>query len=297
MKRGLRLVSFVILTVAVLWLMRTDSPPRPLYPIGEPAPRPASYGSTFDPARCGSVVGSVRWQGAVPKVDRIKLIQVQNPPPGITEVPNSNTPRVSKENQLADAVVFLVGVDGTRSKPFDVTPTMVEVTRTALVTSQGSAQSRIGVVPRGTAVEFVSRETAQHSIRGRGAAFFTQMLPTPNQAVRRELNDSGIVELSSGSGYYWLRGYLVVSDHPYVAVTGADGSFRFDQVPDGEYEIHCWKANWHVERTERDPEWLGPVRLYFRPAVELKQRVSVNAGRETAMTFTLAATDFESANR
>jgi len=300
--RRMRLVIFVIVTIAVLWLLRTATPPRPLYPIHESAPRASDISSAFDPARCGSVSGNVRWQGPIPVVEPIRLVQVLEPPPGITLVPNPNAPRVSKDNQLADAVVFLANVDEKRSKPWEAPSTMVEITRKAIVIRQGSASGQYGVVPRGAAVDFVSldlisRPEAQHSIRGRGAAFFTQMLQVPNQAVRRELRDAGIVELSSGSGYYWLRSYLVVSDHPYVVVTGADGSFRFDQVPDGEYEIHCWKANWHVERTERDPEWLGPVRLYFRPAFETRKRLNVSAGRDSAVSMSLSAADFEPPRR
>ena len=297
--RGLRLVSFVVLTVAVLWLMRTGSPPRPLYPIREPISRPSDFGSAFDPARCGTVAGSVRWQGAIPVVEPIPLVQVLEPPPGIAQVANPNAPQVSKDNRMADTVVFLVNVDGKRSKQWESPATTVEITRKALVVRQGAASGSYGVVPRGAAVEFVSRDLiaqaeAQHSIRGRGAAFFTQMVQVPNQAVRRVMNDPGIVELTSGSGYYWLRAYLVVSDHPYAAVTGRDGSFRFDQVPDGDYEIHCWKANWHIERMERDPEWLGPVRMYFRPPAEHRQTLKVSSSRDSSVTFTFSAPDFDS---
>jgi hypothetical protein len=141
--------------------------------------------------------------------------------------------------------------------------------------------------------EPASAEPALHSIRGRGASFFTQMLPVSDRPVSRVLSEPGIVELSSGSGYYWLRAYLLVSEHPYVAITGADGSFRFDQVPDGDYEVHCWKANWHIDRLERDPESLGPVRLYFRPPAEFRKRVVVKAGKTESIEFTLSGADFE----
>ena len=72
------------------------------------------------------------------------------------------------------------------------------------------------------------------------------MLPDPDRPLTRQLTESGIVELSSGSGYYWLRGYLLVSDHPYATVCGPNGAFRFGQVPDGEYELACWVPNWQI---------------------------------------------------
>ena len=183
-------------------------------------------------------------------------------------MPNPNAPRVHN-GRLAEAVVYLAGVDPRRSAPWKPAPVSVEVKRGAPLVKAGDRTGRVGVVRRGDAVDLISREAvdpvtagpALHSIRGRGAAFFTQMLPAPNRPVSRMLTDAGVVELSSGSGYYWLCAYLFVSDHPYAAVTGPDGAFDFADVPDGEYEAVCWVPNWHVDRFENDPElsmWGGP---------------------------------------
>jgi hypothetical protein len=169
----------------------------------------------------------------------------------------------------------------------------VEVTDPGFVVSQGETAGKVGIVRRGQPVTFVSREARLHSARGRGSVFFTQMLPDPGRPVRRTMDRSGVVELSSGSGYYWMRAYLIVSDHPYVAVTGADGSFRFDAVPEGTYDVLCWKANWHIARLEPDPETTWPVRLKFHPPVEVHQPIRVPAGGREAVTFTLSAGQFE----
>src|SRR5262249_45392298 len=143
-----------------------------------------------------------------------------------------------------------------------------------------------------TEVEFVSREAVMHSARGRGAAFFTQMLPEPGKPVIRVLPENGMVELTSGSGYFWMRGYLLVSDHPYATVTDAEGRFHFDAVPDGDYDLVCWKANWHVARLERDPELIVPVRLEFGPPAIRRQKISVKAGNSSPVTFSLSTADF-----
>ena len=290
--RGWRLVFFVLITAALVWLMRTSDPPRPVHPIRPADPMASELGSAFDSASCGSVMGHVRWVGSRPIVDPIPLTQVPHPPGGKTEITNPNAPLISDDSRVADAIVFLSGVDIARSKPWSLSPVSVEITRDRIVVRQESSSGRYGIVRRGAEVEFDSREAeALHSIRGRGASFFTQMIPIPNQPVRRVLAENGVVELSSGSGYFWLRGYLMVSDHPYVGITRSDGSFRFDQVPDGEYEIVCWKANWRIDRLERDPELLGPVRLYFRPPIEIRQRVAVKAVDSQTVEFAISATD------
>jgi len=38
----------------------------------------------------------------------------------------------------------------------------------------------------------------------------------------------------------WMKAWVGVFDHPYFAVTGADGSFHFDDLPPGEYEVRAW---------------------------------------------------------
>ena len=38
----------------------------------------------------------------------------------------------------------------------------------------------------------------------------------------------------------WMKSYIGVLDHPYFAVTGADGSYEFKGLPPGEYTIAAW---------------------------------------------------------
>ncbi len=39
----------------------------------------------------------------------------------------------------------------------------------------------------------------------------------------------------------WMTGYVSVTNHPYFAVTGADGSFEIKNVPAGSYTIEAWQ--------------------------------------------------------
>jgi plastocyanin len=38
----------------------------------------------------------------------------------------------------------------------------------------------------------------------------------------------------------WMRAWIFVFDHPYYAITGADGSFALPALPPGEYKLVAW---------------------------------------------------------
>ena len=38
----------------------------------------------------------------------------------------------------------------------------------------------------------------------------------------------------------WMHAYVVVVDHPYIAVTGDDGTFTITGVPPGTYTVEAW---------------------------------------------------------
>jgi hypothetical protein len=38
----------------------------------------------------------------------------------------------------------------------------------------------------------------------------------------------------------WMKGYLIVQDHPYVAVSGKDGTFAIKSLPAGKWTFRAW---------------------------------------------------------
>ncbi|HVX15534.1 MAG TPA: hypothetical protein VHC22_30380 [Pirellulales bacterium] len=52
----------------------------------------------------------------------------------------------------------------------------------------------------------------------------------------------------------WMKGYIVVKDNPYIAVSDADGNFELKDLPAEELEFTVWqeKAGWLVARSDWD---------------------------------------------
>jgi hypothetical protein len=40
--------------------------------------------------------------------------------------------------------------------------------------------------------------------------------------------------------HFWMSSYIHVSQHPFFAITGDDGSFLIPDVPPGDYTLLAW---------------------------------------------------------
>jgi hypothetical protein len=243
----------------------------------------------FDAARAGTVRGHVTWVGDIPfapKLDGCSNPVTENGPRERVVVPNPNEPRINpKTKSVANAVVFLRGVDPAAARQWDHPPVRVLQREYRFHVLQGPSDSSVGFVRAGDEIEMESADPSFHALHAEGAAWFSLTFPDPHEPLRRALTRPGLVELTSAAGYYWMRAYLFVDQHPYYARTDAEGQFILDGVPAGNYELVCWMPSWQEKRHERDPESSLFVRLSFHAPMEISRRISVHAGTTTQAGF------------
>jgi len=67
----------------------------------------------------------------------------------------------------------------------------------------------------------------------------------------------------------WMKGYIRVFDHPYYAVTDADGKFEIKNAPAGEYRLKIW----------HDTGWLGGVKGRDGQKITIKAGATTDAGK------------------
>jgi len=143
----------------------------------------------------------------------------------------------SRSGGVGNAVVWLSGVS---TGPRDDAPRRVKLTldgcrleprvqriavgSTVLVNGRDAMMSRLQFVADG---ESTPRATVLLSDAG-------QVVPNDETSTK-----PGLIRVSDDL-HPWVRAWLVVAPHPYVAVTGADGEFRFDGVAPGRYTLHVW---------------------------------------------------------
>jgi hypothetical protein len=251
--------------------------------------------SAFDLASAGTIEGCVTWDGDVPTLAPVLMTAnayhnclhktpVRCVPPHQPQVQNG---------RVENAVVFLRGVDPRRARPWDHGEVRVEFRDRQMIVKQGPNTSGAAFVRRGDAIETVNLDADYQALRGRGAEVFGLPLVKPKAPSRRTLSQVGIVDLTSGAGYYWQHAHLFVDDHPYYTRTDAEGRFKLEQVPAGSYELVCWMPSWVVTHKEIDPETAIIARLAWAPPVEQQHAVKVRVGQTESVEFGWSRAMFE----
>jgi hypothetical protein len=99
---------------------------------------------------------------------------------------------------------------------------------------------RVGVVPADGTVDFLNSDRLLHNIHATPMlnASFNRTQPKA-RTISVTFSKPEIIKINCDL-HSWMVGWVVVANHPYYAVTGADGQFTFDNLPPGKYKLKAW---------------------------------------------------------
>ena len=220
--------------------------------------------------RPGRIVGRVRLAGPPPAARPPIAALIDSAVCG-TEIPDESL-LVDHDGGVANAVVVVRGVaaGATAERP----EAMVDNAHCRFV-------PRVQVVTRGQSVRVRSSDPVLHNahpvlVADPEVSIANLALAVPGQTMdltRRlsaALPTSGEALVRLGCDVHpWMRGWLVVLDHPYAAVTGTDGRFAIAAVPPGSYTLALWHEK--LGRAER------PVTV--PPGATVSIDLTLSAGR------------------
>lgn len=130
----------------------------------------------------------------------------------------------------AHAVVYLVGADGGPSPG------------KALLDQKGMEfVPHVLAVQTGTEVEFANSDAVSHNVFTPDGCAGRFNLGTWGQGeTRSHTFDEPCTAVILCSLHPEMEAYVVAVPTPYFAVTGADGSYTIEGVPDGTYTVKVW---------------------------------------------------------
>jgi len=138
---------------------------------------------------------------------------------------------------LGNALVWVDGITAGKALP--------QVRRSTVTLEKCAFDPRVTAVVAGSTINVFSRDRASHNLRfyreGAGTPVANILTVDAGQVVPSEqiAEKAGIVEARC-EAHPWVRAYVAVFDHPYFAVTDAQGAFSIADLPAGTYTLKVW---------------------------------------------------------
>ena len=141
---------------------------------------------------------------------------------------------LSSANGIRNVVVSLDGVPVGSKAPAPPVPAKMDQKQCVFV-------PRVVVVPVGGTVEFLNSDRLLHNVRGGGKENppFNRAQPHA-RTIAIGFKSPEVLRVDCDL-HSWMRGWIVVADHPFYAVTNEEGEFVFENVPPGKYKLQAWQ--------------------------------------------------------
>ena len=179
----------------------------------------------------GTVKGVVRFEGPQPPAKKFS-VTIDQYLCGKEKI--SQDLVLSPSQGIANAVVALNGVPAGSNTP--KLPASVKMDQKACVFIP-----RVVVVPAGGSVEFLNSDRLLHNVRSDAKENrpFNRAQPHA-RTIAMSFKSPEILRVDCDL-HSWMRGWVVVAEHPFYAVTNGAGEFVFENIPPGKYTIEVWQ--------------------------------------------------------
>ena len=177
----------------------------------------------------GSISGTVKFVGTAPEP---KAIEVTKDAAVCAKTPKfEESLIVGEADGLKNVVVSITSISS--GKEFG--DAMVLDQRECLYTPH------ITLTQVGAGLEILNNDGILHNIHTYSEAnpAFNQAQPKFRKKLKKKFGQPEVVRVECDA-HGWMKGWIVVMEHPYYSVSDGSGVFTLTDVPAGEYELKFW---------------------------------------------------------
>jgi plastocyanin len=108
---------------------------------------------------------------------------------------------------------------------------------------------RIQGVVAGQTIDIKNGDATLHNVHTyKGAeSWFNKPQIKGSDAIAQEMPDEPKIIKFTCDVHPWMRGFVIVSSHPFFGVSNADGAFTIEKVPAGEYTVEAWHPHYGLK--------------------------------------------------
>lgn len=155
---------------------------------------------------------------------------------------------INKENKgIRWAVVFLVPEPPKPNARLPIHPDLEKVSAEPIVVDQPACRFEPHVVGvrQGQTVVVKNSASFPHNVKWSGInnPGNNVIIPPGGQVKIDNLKAAVFPVEVQCSIHPWMKGYFYVFNHPYFAVTDANGAFEIDKAPAGNYRLAVWQES------------------------------------------------------
>ena len=190
--------------------------------------------SPVDPATAGNVTGRIAFEGAAPKPAVIRMDSDPNClQPGVTTTEEQVV--VGDGGVLQHVFVYVKDGLGDLRFPVPATPILLDQRGCHYVPHVFGAQV-------GQSVEVLNSDPTLHNVHAtpKTNQEFNTGQPLAGMRHTHQFSTKEVMVPFKCDVHPWMRAYAGVLDHPYFAVSAADGTFSLKGLPPGTYTVEAW---------------------------------------------------------
>ena len=141
---------------------------------------------------------------------------------------------IAPNNGIKNAVVSLQNFSSDAKRDWNLPPAKMDQ-------KQCSFTPRVVIVPVGGTVEFLNSDRLLHNVRGAAKENppFNRAQPHA-RSISFSFKQPEILRIDCDL-HSWMRGWVIVAEHPFYAVTNEQGEFSLENVPPGKYKLQIWQ--------------------------------------------------------
>lgn len=179
----------------------------------------------------GTIRGAIRFAGTPPEP---KTVAITKDPEVCGKEKTSADILVSASKGLRNAVVRLTDIRQGKPLPKPKTVTLRQ---------KGCEYSpRVMIFPAGSRVRIENEDGILHNTNTLSEAnpSFTLAQPKYRRLIEKRIEEPEMPIRVRCDVHSWMEAWWISQEHPYYALTDAEGTFALDDVPPGNYTLEAW---------------------------------------------------------